>query len=93
VLGLRASPTPVRAVIALGRGCVKALRRIRGQRWLIAWWKPGWPGGRNPTRGSKRPREHLFCESPEDRARADGTGLWGDKSPVAPWEWRKRPPR
>jgi len=26
----------------------------------------------------------------EEEARANKVGLWADKSPVAPWEWRKR---
>ena len=26
----------------------------------------------------------------EEAARAAGSGLWSDREPVAPWEWRKR---
>ncbi len=27
----------------------------------------------------------------EDEARAERRGLWADREPVAPWEWRKAP--
>ena len=26
----------------------------------------------------------------EAKARVSGVGLWGEKEPIAPWEWRKR---
>ena len=40
---------------------------------------------------------HTYCKKPvclewkreEDEARAAKQGLWTDKSPVPPWEWRK----
>lgn len=30
-------------------------------------------------------------ESAEREAEARKVGLWGDKSPIAPWEWRRKP--
>lgn len=33
--------------------------------------------------------EHL--QPLEAEARAAGRGLWADREPVAPWEWRKKP--
>ena len=29
-------------------------------------------------------------EAAEAKARVTGVGLWGDKDPIAPWDWRKR---
>lgn len=26
----------------------------------------------------------------QDEARSSGRGLWADRSPTAPWDWRKR---
>ena len=37
-------------------------------------------------------QERMFYEALEHRARADGTGLWADRDPVPPWEWREQPP-
>jgi endonuclease YncB( thermonuclease family) len=48
----------------------------------MAWWFRRYASG-------QAPQERLLYESLEDRARADGTGLWADKDPVPPWEWRR----
>ena len=34
-------------------------------------------------------REEAADISAEDRAAADGVGLWRDNDPVPPWEWRR----
>jgi endonuclease YncB( thermonuclease family) len=48
----------------------------------MAWWA-------RPYARDQAPQERLFYEALEDRARADSSGLWGDKNPVPPWEWRR----
>ena len=47
----------------------------------MAWWFRRYAN-------EQAPPEQLLYESLEDRARADRTGLWVDKNPVPPWEWR-----
>jgi endonuclease YncB( thermonuclease family) len=48
----------------------------------LAWWY------RKYAR-EQHPRDHAKYESAEDRAAAGRVGLWQDKNPVPPWEWRK----
>jgi endonuclease YncB( thermonuclease family) len=38
-------------------------------------------------------QERLVYAKEEERAKASRVGLWKDVRPVAPWEWRKPPPR
>jgi endonuclease YncB( thermonuclease family) len=33
--------------------------------------------------------DRLAYNAAEESARADRFGLWADRDPVAPWEWRK----
>jgi endonuclease YncB( thermonuclease family) len=35
------------------------------------------------------PRDRQLYTQAEDKARADRLGLWQDKNPVPPWEWRR----
>lgn len=49
----------------------------------MAWWFRRYAN-------EQAPQERLPYESLKDRAGADGTGLWADKNPVPPWEWRRR---
>ena len=48
----------------------------------MAWWA-------RPYARKQAPQARLFYEALEDRARADSEGLWADKDPVPPWEWRR----
>jgi endonuclease YncB( thermonuclease family) len=48
----------------------------------LAWWFRRYAQ-------EQPPQERAECESAEDRARADGAGLWRDPQPVPPWEWRR----
>jgi len=52
----------------------------------MAWWLRRYAN-------EQAPQERLLHESLEDRARADGAGLWADRNPTPPWEWRKQAPR
>ena len=45
----------------------------------MAWWFRRYAS-------EQAPQERLLYESLEDRARADGAGLWAAKDPVPPWE-------
>ena len=36
------------------------------------------------------PKDRIDYEAAEDRAAADRRGLWQDKNPVPPWEWRRQ---
>jgi endonuclease YncB( thermonuclease family) len=47
----------------------------------LAWWFR-----RYAT--EQPPQDRAEYASAEDRARADAVGLWRDRDPVPPWEWR-----
>ena len=47
----------------------------------LAWWYRKYAH-------EQHPKDRVDYESAEDRAAADRIGLWEDKSPVPPWEWR-----
>jgi len=47
----------------------------------LAWWYRKYAH-------EQHPRDRVAYESAEDRAAADRVGLWQDKHPVPPWEWR-----
>ena len=49
----------------------------------LAWWFRRYASEQSP-------QERAEYESAEDRARADGLGLWRDRDPTPPWAWRKR---
>jgi endonuclease YncB( thermonuclease family) len=49
----------------------------------LAWWFRKY-GHEQP------PKDRIDYEAAEDRAAADGVGLWQDKNPMPPWEWRSR---
>jgi len=38
----------------------------------------------------QRPEDRAAYSAAETEARQAGRGLWRDRAPVAPWEWRKR---
>ncbi len=48
----------------------------------LAWWYRKYAH-------EQLPRDRTDYEAAEDRAAADRTGLWQDKNPVPPWEWRR----
>jgi len=47
----------------------------------LAWWSRRYAA-------EQPPQERAEYASAEDRARADAVGLWRDRDPVPPWEWR-----
>jgi endonuclease YncB( thermonuclease family) len=47
----------------------------------LAWWFRRYAA-------EQPPQERAEYASAEDRARADAVGLWRDRDPVPPWEWR-----
>ena len=49
----------------------------------MAWWYRDY-------RYEQSPEDRVLYEAVEDAAKAARVGLWHDKEPVAPWEWRKR---
>ena len=50
-----------------------------------------WRGGsRRKYAHEQLPRERIDYEAAEDRAAADLIGLWQDKNPLPPWEWRHK---
>jgi endonuclease YncB( thermonuclease family) len=49
----------------------------------MAWWYRKYAH-------EQPPRQRIDYESAEDRAAADRVGLWQDKDPVPPWEWRRK---
>jgi endonuclease YncB( thermonuclease family) len=49
-----------------------------------AWWDPHY--------ALEQPLEdQALYEAAETRARAERRGLWADRAPMAPWDWRRRP--
>ena len=48
----------------------------------LAWWYRKYAH-------EQHPRDRAEYESVEDRAAADLVGLWQDKNPIPPWEWRR----
>src|SRR5215831_5335598 len=48
----------------------------------LAWWYRKYAH-------EQLPRDRMSYESAEDRAAADRLGLWQDKNPTPPWEWRQ----
>ncbi len=48
----------------------------------LAWWYRMYAKEQPPLQRQE-------YESAEDRAAADGRGLWRDSQPIPPWEWRK----
>lgn len=57
--------------------CLEQVRRG------MAWWYRDY-------RYEQSPEDRVLYEAAEDAAKAAMVGLWHDKEPVAPWEWRKR---
>lgn len=49
----------------------------------MAWWY------RKYADEQSRVDQWLYAAA-EAKARVSGVGLWGDKDPIAPWDWRKR---
>ena len=49
----------------------------------MAWWYRDY-------RYEQSPEDRVLYEAVEDSAKAGKLGLWADKEPVAPWEWRRR---
>ena len=49
----------------------------------MAWWYRDY-------RYEQSPEDRVLYEAVEDAAKAARVGLWHDKEPVAPWEWRIR---
>ena len=47
----------------------------------LAWWFRKYAH-------EQLPKDRVDYEAAEDRAAADRVGLWQDKNPVPPWEWR-----
>jgi endonuclease YncB( thermonuclease family) len=48
----------------------------------LAWWFRKYAH-------EQLPKDRIDYEAAEDRAAADRVGLWQDKNPVPPWEWRR----
>ncbi len=48
----------------------------------LAWWYRAYAN-------EQPPQERLTYEMAEDKAAADRLGLWRDRNPVPPWEWRR----
>ncbi len=48
----------------------------------LAWWY------RKYAEEQSREDRRLYEEA-EGEARARRVGLWGDRAPVAPWDWRR----
>jgi endonuclease YncB( thermonuclease family) len=48
----------------------------------LAWWYRKYAN-------EQPPQERLTYEAAEDKAAVDRIGLWTDKNPVPPWEWRR----
>ena len=48
----------------------------------LAWWFRKYAH-------EQHPKDRTNYEAAEDRAAADRVGLWQDKNPVPPWEWRR----
>jgi len=49
----------------------------------LAWWLRKYAH-------EQPPKERIDYEAAEDRVAADRAGLWQDKNPVSPWEWRHK---
>jgi endonuclease YncB( thermonuclease family) len=48
----------------------------------LAWWYRKYAN-------EQLPKDRVDYAAAEDRAAADRIGLWQDKNPVPPWEWRR----
>jgi endonuclease YncB( thermonuclease family) len=48
----------------------------------MAWWYRDY-------QFEQTPEDRVLYETVEDAAKSARVGLWADKTPVAPWEWRK----
>lgn len=49
----------------------------------MAWWYRDY-------QREQSPKDRALYEAAEATSKAAGAGLWADKEPVAPWEWRRR---
>ena len=49
----------------------------------LAWWFRKYAH-------EQPPKDRVDYQAAEDTAAADRTGLWQDKNPVPPWEWRHK---
>ena len=49
----------------------------------MAWWYRDY-------RYEQSPEDRVLYEAVEDAAKAARVGLWHDKEPMAPWEWRRK---
>jgi len=66
------------------QGCGHILDANRAQLSLgMAWWFRRYAN-------EQPPEERLQYRFEENEARVRMVGLWQDKEPVAPWEWRKK---
>ena len=51
----------------------------------LAWWYRKYAREQNA-------KDRAVYDRAENEARASGRGLWGDREPIPPWEWRQALP-
>jgi len=49
----------------------------------LSWWYRHYANEQSPA-------DRLLYEDAENKAKAEGLGLWQDPDPMPPWEWRHR---
>jgi hypothetical protein len=63
---------------------------MTGRTWIWRWSARGLAWWYRHYAHEQSPADRLLYEDAENKAKAEGQGLWQDPDPMPPWQWRHR---